>query len=74
MAAVTLKHMPFVTKDNEDIESLLIEENYRINIDQKPHIIIPNEKINQCQKNSNNSSPLGSLIETISGFFFNPNK
>lgn len=82
MAAVILKHLPFVTINNEDIESLLLEENYRINIDQKPFIIIPNENINENihkninknQKNSNNSSPLGSLIETISGFFFYQNK
>jgi DNA-binding transcriptional regulator/RsmH inhibitor MraZ len=70
MASHKLSHLPFVTKDNEDIESLLLEENYRIQIDPRPFIFIPNEKIslNKIQKNS---SPLGSLIETISGFFFN---
>jgi hypothetical protein len=77
MAAIQLKHLPFVTINNEDIESLILEENYRINIDQKPFIFIPNENIrqninkNKNYKNSNNSSPIGSFIETISGFFFN---
>ena len=72
MAAVQLKHLPFVTRNNEDIESLILEENYRINIDQKPYIFIPNDNINENKKkNLNNSSPIGSLIETISCFFFN---
>jgi len=76
MAAVILKHLPFVTINNEDVESLLLEENYRINIDQKPYIIIPGDNINKNisikkdHKNLNNSSPFGSIIEAISGFFF----